>query len=333
MLDSKDLVLDTDAQSCLALACVRLMDLDVSARAGLDRTRLLAERRKYVEVLGRVVPDACRSHTPNLAGPMSTAITTNGATVKPAHWAMILSEVAMTNPWSVDKVKVEVRRLVPKDLATIARLPEPDVRMDHVVDSMLPRKMTFKKVALITLFSLAGGLIAAPHVGAAIGATMGLSGAAATAAGLAALGFGSVAAGGFGMAGGTIILGVLTGAIGGVTSLSVAASQVKSNPEAEALKLRISLYLMLGMPGAESVAREMIAQLNHRIVVLRGRLEEERVALRKVESELRSAKGQGSRDRAREASMKEEIRKLKKTTISDIEDEIELLRGSIPPGG
>jgi hypothetical protein len=46
MLDSKDLVLDTDAQSCLALACVRLMDLDVSARAGLDRTRLLAERRK-----------------------------------------------------------------------------------------------------------------------------------------------------------------------------------------------------------------------------------------------------------------------------------------------
>lgn len=90
---------------------------------------------------------------------------------------------------------------------------------------------------------------------------------------------------------------------------------------------------MLGMPGAESVAREMIAQLNDRIVVLRGRLEEERVALQKVESELRSAKSQGSRDRAREASMKEEIRKRKKTTISDIEDEIELLRGSIPPGG
>lgn len=46
----------------------------------------------------------------------------------------------------------------------------------------------------------------APAVGAAIGGMMGLSGAAATSAGLAFLGGGSLAAGGFGMAGGTILV-------------------------------------------------------------------------------------------------------------------------------
>lgn len=50
-----------------------------------------------------------------------------------------------------------------------------------------------------------GGLATA--LGAAIGGSMGLSGAAATSAGLAWLGGGSLAAGGFGMAGGTILVG------------------------------------------------------------------------------------------------------------------------------
>jgi hypothetical protein len=57
--------------------------------------------------------------------------------------------------------------------------------------------------------------LAAPPIGAAVGAAMGLSGAAATSAGLAALGGGSLAAGGLGMAGGTALIagvGTITGA-------------------------------------------------------------------------------------------------------------------------
>lgn len=62
----------------------------------------------------------------------------------------------------------------------------------------------------IVLFTLFGGVVAwwlAPVVGAWIGATLfGLSGAAATSAGLAWLGLGSLAAGGFGMFGGTLVV-------------------------------------------------------------------------------------------------------------------------------
>jgi hypothetical protein len=68
-----------------------------------------------------------------------------------------------------------------------------------------------------------GGL-AAPVIGSAIGSTfMGLSGAAATSAGLAALGGGSLAIGGAGMAGGTaLISGVAAGL--GATGASVGAA-------------------------------------------------------------------------------------------------------------
>jgi hypothetical protein len=50
------------------------------------------------------------------------------------------------------------------------------------------------------------GFVAAPFIGAALGASMGLSGAAATSAGLAALGGGSLAAGGAGVAGGMAVV-------------------------------------------------------------------------------------------------------------------------------
>jgi hypothetical protein len=80
---------------------------------------------------------------------------------------------------------------------------------------------SFKKVALVTGGTLVGGAVcfvtagaAAPIVGAFVGSTfMGLSGAAATSAGLAALGGGALAAGGGGMvAGAALITTAMTGA-------------------------------------------------------------------------------------------------------------------------
>lgn len=80
----------------------------------------------------------------------------------------------------------------------------------------------WSKIAAIAGFGIVGGAaiaatggLAAPVVGGAIGTTfMGLSGAAATSAGLAFLGGGSLAAGGMGMAGGTAVVATALGAGG-----------------------------------------------------------------------------------------------------------------------
>ena len=60
-----------------------------------------------------------------------------------------------------------------------------------------------------------GGLLAAPMVGGAVGTTfLGFSGAVAQNAGLAALGFGSLASGGLGMAGGSMVVAAAGGLLG-----------------------------------------------------------------------------------------------------------------------
>ena len=63
--------------------------------------------------------------------------------------------------------------------------------------------------------------IAAPAIGGAIGSVAGLSGAAATNYGLALLGFGSLAAGGFGMAGGMVVATAAGSALGGAVGAYV----------------------------------------------------------------------------------------------------------------
>ncbi len=79
------------------------------------------------------------------------------------------------------------------------------------------RIATAGTAAAAILFS--GAWIAAPAIGGAIGVTAlggSLTGAAATSHGLAMLGLGSLASGGFGMAGGTVAIAVVGGGLGGV---------------------------------------------------------------------------------------------------------------------
>jgi hypothetical protein len=93
------------------------------------------------------------------------------------------------------------------------------------------KNVNVKKVATIAVASIGGAAViapaaflAAPAVGGAIGSLMGLSGAAATNAGLAAIGGGAIASGGLGMAGGLAITSAigagLGGSLGGVISNS-----------------------------------------------------------------------------------------------------------------
>jgi hypothetical protein len=89
------------------------------------------------------------------------------------------------------------------------------------LEAIAGRSEILGKVALVALASVAIGVtggVAAPALGGIIGGMMGLSGAAATSAGLAFLGGGAIAAGGFGMAGGSIAViggGAILGGVGG----------------------------------------------------------------------------------------------------------------------
>ena len=73
-------------------------------------------------------------------------------------------------------------------------------------------------------------LFAAPAIGGAVGVLIGgYSGAAATSYGLALLGGGSLAAGGLGMAGGTVVVSALGGALGGALGASVTNAYVRED--------------------------------------------------------------------------------------------------------
>lgn len=74
------------------------------------------------------------------------------------------------------------------------------------------------------------GLVAAPAIGGAVGTLIGgYTGAAATSYGLALLGGGSLAAGGLGMAGGTLVITAAGGALGNALGMSIANAYVRED--------------------------------------------------------------------------------------------------------
>ena len=82
-------------------------------------------------------------------------------------------------------------------------------------------------VTIVAGVAATGGFLAAPAVGGAVGTLVGgYSGAAASSYGLALLGMGSVAAGGFGMVGGTAVVAALGGALGGALGASVTTAYI-----------------------------------------------------------------------------------------------------------
>ena len=117
--------------------------------------------------------------------------------------------------------------------------------------------------------------LAAPAIGAAIGGTIfGLSGAAATSAGLAALGGGSLAAGGLGMAGGTAIisaaggllgLGVGAGAAAGAGAAGDGRIHILGRLTADVVKVHVlAKVVLIGELGDLRALDEMISGLRSR---------------------------------------------------------------------
>ena len=114
---------------------------------------------------------------------------------------------------------------------------------------------------------LTGGL-AAPLIGGAVGGAMGLSGAAATSAGLALLGGGSVAAGGLGMAGGTAIIAGTAGV--GAAGVGAAGTWLAGVPPTdvvvESAKLEVLFeYLLVREEKSDDLQRLVVTRLQEQI--------------------------------------------------------------------
>lgn len=114
----------------------------------------------------------------------------------------------------------------------IASFKNLNIKLDDIADfkKVFERdSVNIQKIAIYTAAALAGAVIIspvayalAPTIGGALGALLGYSGAVATNVGLATIGLGSLASGGFGMVGGAAIISatgaMLGGTLGGIVS-------------------------------------------------------------------------------------------------------------------
>ncbi len=117
----------------------------------------------------------------------------------------------------------------------------------------------------------ATGFAAAPFIGTALGGAMGLSGAAATSAGLATLGGGALAAGGAGMAGGTLLVTGAAAASGGlIVGGGTALFQLGSRQAQQELrKMEVKFKVALFQTHAEiRVAQQFATRLHGEIETL-----------------------------------------------------------------
>jgi hypothetical protein len=152
--------------------------------------------------------------------------------------AMILLVDLMTfNPWHpedkwVPTARKEALKAAADELAGVSTedLAAATKEFDALFKELRQKSIKWGRVAAIGIVGAAVGVatggLAAPYIGGMIGASMGLSGAAATSAGLAALGGGALAAGGFGVFGGTI----LVGGVGGVVAGGAAGAATRYSP-------------------------------------------------------------------------------------------------------
>lgn len=134
------------------------------------------------------------------------------------------------------------------------------------------RNIRWGRVAAASAAGLALGVatmgVAAPLIGAAVGGALGMSGAAATSAGLAFLGGGSIASGGFGMAGGAALLTGL-GAVSGAGAAAGASHRLgwsAGQVVIDAIKLDVVTRLViLDAENDDEKARRVVEGLQTRL--------------------------------------------------------------------
>ena len=223
----------------------------------------------------------------------------------------MLVELCACQPWFAlekpKKLREEPRELFLEQVAVLLGGDTTQVDVTEI-DKILYRRepRDWLRILLPILGGVGIGVVtagfAAPVIGGAIGAWMGLSGAAAVNAGLAALGGGSLAAGGLGMAGGTALIGGVGATMGGGAGLG-AARKVISDHEfpANAVKIEArkleALVARLRVHGQSSQAKaqQVVNQLRKQVEELNTDLARER------------RKGKAQAKRIRELEKKVEI--------------------------
>lgn len=162
-------------------------------------------------------------------------------------------------------------------------------------------KRIAKKASLVTLLGLGTAVTAgifAPAAGTLIGVFTGLSGAAATAHGLALLGGGALAAGGWGMSGGTAVLvggGALLGVGGGALSSAVfSLSKEKAVLDSAKLETFLVVYL-LRYKKDNKRAKFMYAKIRETVFSMRKLADD--IELRNDSDDIRQLKEKSNNDK------------------------------------
>lgn len=189
---------------------------------------------------------------------------------------------------------------------------------DLVLRRLRLQSVPWLKVTLVALGGVGLGVLtaglAAPVVGGAIGASMGLSGAAATSAGLAALGGGSIAAGGFGMAGGTIVLAGL-GGIGGAgfaAGTGRATGFTWGQVAADAVLLAVIARLVLiDVESDDGAARKVAESLHQRVTDLETVASTMITRINDLKRRLKTAEAESAKDKATIERLKAELKAVK----------------------
>ncbi len=274
--------------------------------------------------------------------------------------AMILLVDLMTfNPWHpedkwVPTARKEALKAAADELAGVSTedLAAATKEFDALFKELRQKSIKWGRVAAIGIVGAAVGVatggLAAPYIGGMIGASMGLSGAAATSAGLAALGGGALAAGGFGVFGGTIIVG----GVGGVVAGGAAGAATRYSPAGagevilDAIKLELLAKLVLNdSPDRDQKIRRVVEGLNYRlnefsekINLLSEQIVEKRSEIRKLRDE--KAQIAGDHDalsdelrglKQENNALREELNKLKeaRTEAKEAVATLEVIRDRI----
>lgn len=184
-------------------------------------------------------------------------------------------------PYRNHPVRHELLKSATAELPGIGRpdLKNVQEQFKKAQSSLARKQIKWGWVALLVGGGLAIGILtaglAAPVIGGVIGGVMGLSGAAATSAGLAALGGGSLAAGGLGMAGGTALIA----GVGGVAGAGVGVTTAKVAPFTsgevviDAIKLRVlTTVVILEEEDDDETARVVVEAMEIRLREMETRL-------------------------------------------------------------
>lgn len=222
---------------------------------------------------------------------------------------LLLIDLYGFEPWTDGKWGVKRRQSSLREAcAAFPKLREEDLTAvvtayRDAIKALTTKSMSWRKLALVGagglgLGVLTGGL-AAPVIGGVFGtAVLGYTGAAATSAGLAALGGGSIAAGGFGMAGGAAFIAGAGGVAGAGAAATAAHSARFTTGQVVADVVRLQVVtrmVFIDTEGDDEAAKAVAVALREKYAVLAKKAAELARRVAEVRRQLDEARAEAGR--------------------------------------